>query len=160
MSAVMPLMNVLRLNTRLFLNCLEGLAEDRALERPGGRTNNMGFIACHLVDSRHFTAAMLGMQSENPFADLLADASGIDDLSALPSLGQIREAWRSVSPDLEACVSSLSEADLRIIPSTRFPVDDPTVLGGLGFLMQHESYHIGQMALLRRYLGYPAMSYQ
>jgi uncharacterized damage-inducible protein DinB len=29
----------------------------------------------------------------------------------------------------------------------------------LAFLVQHESYHIGQMALIRKYIGYPAMKY-
>jgi uncharacterized damage-inducible protein DinB len=27
------------------------------------------------------------------------------------------------------------------------------------FLVQHESYHLGQIALLRRYAGLPAMKY-
>jgi membrane associated rhomboid family serine protease len=34
------------------------------------------------------------------------------------------------------------------------------ILGGLFFLVQHESYHIGQMAILRKGLGYNAMSYE
>jgi uncharacterized damage-inducible protein DinB len=39
------------------------------------------------------------------------------------------------------------------------PGADGTVLGALAFLAQHESYHVGQVALLRRQLGLPAMSY-
>jgi uncharacterized damage-inducible protein DinB len=41
----------------------------------------------------------------------------------------------------------------------RFPVPDPTPLGMLAFLAQHDSYHVGQVAFLRRQLGKPAMSY-
>jgi len=30
----------------------------------------------------------------------------------------------------------------------------------LTFLTQHDSYHVGQLALLRRYMGLSAMSYE
>jgi uncharacterized damage-inducible protein DinB len=32
-------------------------------------------------------------------------------------------------------------------------------LGLVAFLVQHDSYHLGQVAFLRRQLGHPAMSY-
>jgi len=44
--------------------------------------------------------------------------------------------------------------------TTRFPVADPTRLGTLAFLAQHDTYHIGQLALLRRFVGLKAMSYR
>ena len=34
-----------------------------------------------------------------------------------------------------------------------------TTLGMLTFLVQHDSYHIGQLSLLRKYAGMPAMQY-
>jgi len=33
-------------------------------------------------------------------------------------------------------------------------------MGGIAFAVQHESYHLGQIALLRRALGHPPMSYR
>lgn len=160
MSAVAALAVVIRLNTRLFLNCLDGVADERAAERPGGKTNNLPFVACHLVDSRFYTAGLLGLELSNPFGQLLGDASGIDDVPVLPPLARIREAWNTVSVELEACVASLGYEDTGLLSPQQFPVDDPTLLGALAFLVQHESYHIGQLGLLRRYLGYPAMSYR
>ena len=32
----------------------------------------------------------------------------------------------------------------------RFPIADSTRLGAIAFLAQHESYHVGQLALLAR----------
>jgi len=154
-----PLASVLRLNTRLFLNCLEGVSEEKALHRPSHSTNNMSFIACHLVDNRHFMAGYLGLESVNPFPEL-ATARSIEDVSVLPTLTAIRSAWLGLSPLVEECVAGLLHDDLRAASPQRFPVDDPTVHGALGFLMQHESYHIGQMALLRKYVGLPAMTYK
>ena len=42
---------------------------------------------------------------------------------------------------------------------TKTPIADETLGGMLAFLMHHEAYHIGQMDLLRKYLGKDAMSY-
>jgi hypothetical protein len=44
--------------------------------------------------------------------------------------------------------------------TTRFPISDKSVVGTIAFLLHHEAYHIGQLALLRRYTGSPAMSYR
>ena len=81
----------LALQSKLFLNCLDGVTDDAAAVRAGGTTNNMAFLAAHLVDSRHWLAR---------------------------------------------------------------------VVGTIAFLVHHEAYHIGQLALLRRYTGSPAMSYR
>ena len=41
-----------------------------------------------------------------------------------------------------------------------FPLANGTLLGTLTFLVQHDSYHLGQLSLLRKYCGLPAMRYQ
>lgn len=35
-----------------------------------------------------------------------------------------------------------------------FPIEEQNILGGVSFLAEHESYHIGQMGYLRVQLGY------
>ncbi|HEX9723580.1 MAG TPA: hypothetical protein VGC53_04790 [Vicinamibacteria bacterium] len=41
-----------------------------------------------------------------------------------------------------------------------FPIEDgKSLLGCITFLLEHEAFHIGQIALLRRYLGLGAMKY-
>ena len=61
---------------------------------------------------------------------------------------------------LDASLGSLTPERLATPSPQRFPVDDGTLLGGLAYLVQHDAYHIGQVALLRRQLGHPAMSYK
>ena len=39
------------------------------------------------------------------------------------------------------------------------PLEDSSVLGLLGFMVQHDSYHVGQLSMLRKHAGLPAMSY-
>lgn len=41
----------------------------------------------------------------------------------------------------------------------RFPMGDSTCLSFIAFLTQHDSYHVGQAAFLRRQIGKPAMVY-
>ena len=51
-SRVAPLAEILRLNTVLFRNCLDGLSDEQAAMRPSGATNNAAFVAAHLTSSR------------------------------------------------------------------------------------------------------------
>jgi uncharacterized damage-inducible protein DinB len=157
---VTPLRTTLRLNTRLLLNCLDGLSEEMGASRPNGRTNSIAFLAAHLVDVRHFLAGALGLALDNPFAAALGGASGIDEVAACPTLAAARAAWTEVGTALDAALATLAPAALDAPAPARFPVDDPTLLGEITFLMQHEGYHVGQAALIRKFLGAPAMVYR
>jgi hypothetical protein len=155
---VSPLLDTLKLNTRLALNCLDGLTESQALERPAG-VNSAAFVAAHLADSRHFLLRVLGAPAENPLARYLDGKRSIDDITELPGLDTIRDAWRSTAPLLEARLGAMTAAELAAPSGIRFPIDDRSVLGVLVFLVQHDGYHIGQLSLLRRMHGLPAMKY-
>ncbi|HEX8695269.1 MAG TPA: DinB family protein [Longimicrobium sp.] len=155
-----PLAAALGMHTRLYLNCLEGVDDEEAGRRPGERTNSLAFLALHLVDSRHFAARLLGVETvANPFAALLEGVSGIDGLARLPPLAEIRTAWSEVSAALEARLGALTADELGAPSPQRFPLDDPSVAGALAFLVTHDAYHVGQMALIRKYLGHAPMRY-
>jgi uncharacterized damage-inducible protein DinB len=159
--AVRPLVSTLELNTRLLLNALEGVDEKAARVRPNDKTNHALFLACHLVDSRHYLARALGLASESPFKAMLEGRKGIDDVKEYPALDQVREAWKDVGARLTEHIGGLSATDLEEAPAFAFPIEGGnTLLGCLTFLVQHDSYHLGQVALLRRYLGLEAMSYK
>lgn len=153
------LISLAALNSRLFLNCLADLTEEQALIRPNERTNHCLFLAIHLTDARHFLLRYLGEPSPSPFATLLEHARSLDDLGELPPLAEVTTAWKEATEKLMAVLNSFDVDRLGQASEQRFPVDDPTRLGGLGFLLHHEAFHIGQMALLRRFVGLPGMSY-
>lgn len=50
------LYEIFKLNSRLYLNCLDGMDEDQARWRPTGATNSAAFVALHLLDSRYAMA--------------------------------------------------------------------------------------------------------
>jgi uncharacterized damage-inducible protein DinB len=154
-----PLAAILDLNTDLLLNSLEGLSEADGETRLPGGGNGIKFLAAHLTDSRPFLADRLGQPLANPLTTYLAKAQSIEDISSWPSLPALREVWSRVSAHLSSVLAGVSAADLARQHSHRFPVPDRSQLGLITFLVQHDSYHVGQAAFVRRQLGKPAMSY-
>ena len=156
---VAPLAALFELNTDLLINCLQDISEAEARRCLAGGGNSAAFLAAHLADSRHFLATRLGSPLPNPLARYLAEARSIADVQEWPTLDEIRAAWLEVSAHLQAVLGTLSGPYLSEPNVHRFPLADSTRLGLITFLAQHDSYHLGQVAFLRRQLGKPPMSY-
>ena len=143
---------IFELNTDLLLNCLDGLSQGDAQRRLDGGGNSIIFLAAHLADTRHFPLA-------NPLSRYLADAQSIEDIGEWPTLDEVRRTWLAVSARLSEVLDTLESGALERTGAHRFPVGDSSPLGMLAFLAQHDSYHVGQAAFIRRQLGKPAMTY-
>lgn len=154
-----PLADVLDLNTRLLRNCLDGVDDALARRRPTAGTNHLAFVTAHLADARHFLASSLGVPLDNPLA-FLEYGKTLDEVGELPPLAELVAAWDRISAHLAERMPQVTTAKLNADSGLRFPVRDRSVLGAVAFLVQHDSYHIGQMAFLRRQLGQNAMSYK
>lgn len=160
-SRMVPMHAMLRLHTRLFLNCFDEVSDETARLRPNENTSSMAFIALHMHDARHYLAKFVGMEEPNPFEQITASAKTIDEIEIYPSLAEMRTAWLEVTTALDFGFRAL-EADPLSEPPPKsdfdFPFEDGTLLGGIGFQLHHEAYHIGQLALLRKFHRLPAMS--
>jgi len=157
---VEPLVAILRLNTRLFLNCLDGVTDDTGRLRHASGVNSATFIAAHVTDSRFFMLRTLGGALENPLSPFLDKAKSIDEITDWPSLDTVRAAWKDVSFAVDTRLDTATADELSTAVDARFPGVERTRLGALTFLVQHDSYHLGQLALLRKPAGLPAMSYR
>lgn len=151
--------DILRLNTNLFRNCLEGLNDEQANQRPSESSNSMAFIAGHLADARFYLLRQLGGDHANPLASYLSEARRIEDLKQPIPLSEIHGAWTTASHALRDRMESLSSEELDAPLKSQFPIANQTVLGMLAFLTQHDTYHLGQLAFLRKMAGLPAMRY-
>jgi hypothetical protein len=149
----------LQLNTVLFLNSLDGMSEEKATERVNGRGNSVSFLAAHMIDARHFIATMLGSPLANPIGNALSNVQNIEDAPAIPALPILTSEWIAVSSHLYHILEGPIPVDLSQPAPHPFPISDSSILGGIAFLVQHDSFHLGQIAFLRRQLGYEAMSY-
>jgi uncharacterized damage-inducible protein DinB len=159
-TRVAPLAEILRLNTLLFRNCLDHLTDEQAARRPSAGTNNAAFVAAHLTTSRFYLLKVLGVTEPDPLGTYFDGRKSIDEVETLPSLTEIHAAWTHAAHLLRDRLAAMSAAELDGPSTARFPLADGTVLGTLTFLVQHDSYHVGQLSLLRKYSGLPAMRYQ
>jgi uncharacterized damage-inducible protein DinB len=154
-----PFANLLRLNAHLLANCVDGLSDDEAQTRIVPSLNSVAFLVAHLTDVRHTLLTVLGGSAHNPLSSHLDGANGIDDIASLPPLPALLDAWLTVDAALAQHLASMPAAAFDAPSGRKYPGGDPSVLGALAFLVQHDSYHIGQLALLRRAFGLPAMQY-
>jgi uncharacterized damage-inducible protein DinB len=156
--SIVPLAAIFRLNTQLLLNCLDGLTDALATERGPRRLNSVAFLTAHLTDTRHYLAGLVGQPLPTPFSPAIAKARSLDEAGPLPPLATLIGYWEAISAHLAVVIERLDTPQLAA-PTTPLPESDGSVLGALAFLAQHESYHLGQIALLRRGVGLPAMRY-
>jgi uncharacterized damage-inducible protein DinB len=154
-----PLAALFDLNTDLALNCLEGIDDQAARLQAAPALNSMAFLLAHITDSRHYLAAWLRQPIDNPLAAALKDATGISDAGPLPDLDTLRREWKRISAHLGVALAATPPEVLNESSPQRFPIADDSRLGAIAFLAQHESYHIGQLGLLRRQAGREAMGY-
>lgn len=156
---LVPVAEILKLNSDLLLNAIVGVSEAHAAERVLPGTNSMAFIVAHVVDARHFALILLGRPAANPLTAILGHVTRIEQVEQMPGLAELGGFWSTVSKHLEACLETVSAELLERPSPQKFPLQDVRVLAGLAFLAQHESYHVGQLSLIRKGLGYPAMAY-
>jgi uncharacterized damage-inducible protein DinB len=158
---IAPLTEILRMNTKLFRNCLDGVTDEMAIMRPSSSTNSAAFVASHLTEARFFLLQIIGGTEKSPIGAYLENARGIDDVKRFPAVVEIQHAWTTASHALRdrLAVMTPAEVDASIACPFPLPISDSTALNLLTFFVQHDSYHIGQLALLRKHAGLPAMQY-
>ena len=154
-----PHIITIELNTRLIRNCFEGVDDKLANRRINESTNPMAFISLHALEARYFLTKLLGTKVQNPYHELTKDARSYDDLETIPPVKEMLDYWDEAGKTLLNTLENIDESKLKEKVRFKFPVEDDTKFGTLTFLVQHETYHIGQLAILRRTLGLPAMKY-
>jgi uncharacterized damage-inducible protein DinB len=155
---IAPLAEILRLNRKLFSNCLDGLEEDQAMARPAPDANSAAYVAAHMVESRYYLLSQMGIERKSPLGDRVGWKS-LTEITSWPSLEEVKAAWTDASDALDKRLREMTPQQADTPIETQFPLETKSTLGMLGFLVQHDSYHLGQLSLLRKTCGLPAMSY-
>src|SRR5262245_66600501 len=91
---VAPLAEILRRNTRLFRNCLDGLSDEQARVRPSPATNSAAFVAAHVAESRYFLLKSLGVDRKSPLDKYLGGWKNIDQITEWPTIAQVQSDWQ------------------------------------------------------------------
>jgi uncharacterized damage-inducible protein DinB len=131
-----------------------------ALLRPAVDGNHIAFLALHLLDARTYAANLMsGPPVRHELAEMLESATGIDDIAVFPALEQVTREWGEVCDAFERRLKEQDESSLSAESGRTYPNGRSDLLGVLSFLMHHESYHIGQVNLLRRHAGLKPVSF-
>lgn len=151
---------MLNMNTRLFLNALEGVTEEQARERISGHNNPLLWIATHTAWARYNICAMLGKPvAQNPFAGKFENFKPYDPADNYPAMEEIKKEWNNASELMKEALASVTEEHLAADCPLKSPIGDFSFGGTIAFLTQHESYDLGQMGFLKKYLTKEAMKY-
>ena len=130
-----------------------------------GQSNSLEWLAGHLIVGRYRNLIRLGIQPE-PYGHLdkfvnqtipPPNAIAFDPAITYPDLDMCKSQWLIYADLLHQTLKNVSEKTL----STEIPftvlTGGNTVEDALAFMVMHETYHIGQMSIIRKALGYPSM---
>jgi len=165
MESVETIIKQYTLLTDWFLSALEKINDQDGCKTINDQSNSLEWIAGHLITGRYRNIIRLKVQIEpykyiKKFIDQTIpppNAIKFDKRNTYPSLTDSREQWASYGKTFLDTLNTLDEDILK----NEIPFN---VLSGgnkvedvLTFMVMHETYHIGQMSIIRKALGYSAM---
>jgi uncharacterized damage-inducible protein DinB len=149
------------LQTRLFNNVLSGISDEDSNDRPSDSANNMKWVAGHLLNTRASLLTQLtGGTPDASYAGQFGRGVSFDPNATYPPIEEIAAKWKETAAAISNGLAHLPEEVLDSKAPTQGPVADESFRGLLAFLISHESYHIGQLSILRKMVGKDAMSYR
>ena len=152
-SPLVPLAQRFAFNDRFLDLLVEGFEDHDWLVRGGGG-NHAQWLLGHLASTRRWALREFGLSGaeelpwEKHFGMGTSPTPASDDIA--PAL--LREAFLKNGEALRAWMQSLTPEQAEL-PFKPFPDGSRTVGGAMHFLYFHETYHLGQVGLLRRIAG-------
>ena len=151
-----PIVMIFAINDDLMCRALDGLTPEELWRAPTDRNNPMLWVAGHVVQTRAAVLRLLGDPVETGWGDMFDRGSTIDAANEYPPREEIERVMREVSPRLQAKLALLDDASLARPASMALP-RAKTLADELAFFALHDTYHVGQIAYIRKGLGYPAL---
>jgi uncharacterized damage-inducible protein DinB len=141
-------------NADIFEKVTQAIPQEQWLTQPSNDSNHLTWVAGHVVVHRAIVAEMLGAQWSAPWRKLFIRGAKRVSADQYPDAEEIRRAWNDVSEKLGTCLSNVTEQDLAKPAPPGVPTMDGNVDGFVAFLCLHETFHVGQLSYLKKYLGH------
>jgi hypothetical protein len=140
-------------NQDLLAKAMEGLTEEQWNARPLDACNSALWLLGHLIWARSRALMLVGFTWTKPWLDLFARGSRPAEILQFPPVEDLQDAWLDLCATFPATLEEIPPDILARPIQQPSPSFDGTIGGMLSFLAMHESYHVGQMAYVRRLLG-------
>jgi uncharacterized damage-inducible protein DinB len=110
-----------------------------------------------MINTRAGLLRLAGGNADLGWGEVFNRGAELADASGYPARERIEEVSRDVNAKLYAALAALTEADLAT-PATRPVTPAVKTLGDqIAFLTMHDTYHVGQLAYVRKALGLPGV---
>lgn len=145
------------MQTTFFARAIEGISEEDSHNRLNTQANHMAWLAGAAVQQRYHMTAETNPGLKQTGDELFRDFQGIREDAKYPSMEEYLKDWEKVSPIAREALTSIddakldSEIDMGTMKMTYYEL--------ISFTIYREANIIGQLALWRRLLGYPALKY-
>ena len=153
-ATIATLVPLFRATDQLFHQALVGISREDLLRRPHADSNPLIWVAGHAMTSRSGLTRIIGGDAENPWSQMFGRGARVDENIQYPEVSQIIERWDQITEKLMSRIEVVDDEELLKPSPFPVPTGDKTKRGAVVFLNYHETYHIGQMAYLRKWLGY------
>ena len=146
--------NMFKANGQIFEKATQGVPAEQWLVQPGKDSNHLAWIAGHVVVHRGIAARILGQQWSAPWEKLFARGANLGTPEQYPPAAELNRAFQEVSEKVASALPNVAEEVLKKPVPKDSPSLDGTVGGSIALLCLHETFHVGQMSYVRKWLGY------
>jgi hypothetical protein len=145
------------MQTTFFARAIEGISEEDTYNRLNTRANHMAWLTGSLIQQRYSMTKETNPELKQTGDELFKDNKGIQDDARYPTIAEYLNDWEKISPIARELLVNAddekldSEIDMGFMKMTYYEL--------LSFTIYREASIIGQLALWRRLLNYPALRY-
>ena len=144
-------------HTAFFARALDGISKEDMHNRLKTQANHPAWLAGSLVNQRFMMTTETGTGQKQTGEELFKNNKGIQDGATYPTNDEYISDWNRITPEAREALVKIDDKKL----------DSPFEMEGMkmtyfeliSFTIYREASLIGQLALWRRLLGYPAMKY-
>jgi hypothetical protein len=156
-SRMEGLLTLFDLHSPFFSRAIEGVSEQDMHNRLNTKANHMAWLTGSLVQQRYWITSERNPDLKQNGDELFRDNKGIEEGVTYPSNELYLADWEKISPVAREVLLTIddekldSELDMGFMKMSYYDM--------ISFTMYREASIIGQLALWRRLLGYPALRY-
>lgn len=144
-------------HTGFFARALDGISKEDMHNRLKTQANHPAWIAGALINQRLMMTTETGTGQKQTGEELFKNYKGIQEGATYPANDEYNSDWNRITPEARQALIKMDDKKL----------DSPFEMEGMkmsyyeliSFTIYREASMIGQLALWRRLLGYPALKY-